>query len=243
MQLIYKKKIEYGMCDTNAKLKIPEILKMVEAGVASYFGLYHKDNIQIKKDYHALWLFTKTAFQIDRLPCWDETVLIEACRVAYPSKLSCIVEIKIHTENGKGITAWVECLVADMNTRKLLRLQAIDFTVFEEKPCPIEFSKWDVMCENIRSMVVTSSYLDYSRHVNNAEYLRILFDSYPLDELEKMKVSFVEIHYKSEAKEQDILNIKKKAVGKTTYFQIVKEQLVLEMMMKEEYYDFWKICK
>ena len=38
MEFIYEKKIEYGMCDTNAFLKIPEILKMVEAGVASFLG-------------------------------------------------------------------------------------------------------------------------------------------------------------------------------------------------------------
>lgn len=234
MQLIYEKKIEYGMCDPNAQLKILEILKMIESGVASFFGMYHKDNISLKKNYQALWLFTKTAFKIDRLPYWDEMVLIEACRVEYPSKLSCLVEIHIHPKFKEGITAWVECLTADINTRKLLRLQAIDFQIPTGKPCPIEFTKWSIECVEQRKVVVTSGYLDYSRHVNNAEYIRILFDGYRLNELEKMRITFVEIHYLSESKEQDILTIKKKIEEKMTYFQIMKDKPVLEMWMKEE---------
>ncbi|MDE6407873.1 MAG: hypothetical protein K2K48_03030 [Anaeroplasmataceae bacterium] len=235
MEFIYEKKIEYGMCDTNAFLKIPEILKMVEAGVASFFGIYHKDNLSLKRDYQALWLFTKTCFKIERLPIWDEIVVIEACRVAHESRLSCIVEVYIHPKNQKeGITAWVECLSAQIASRKLLRLQAIDFLVPVSKPCPIEFSKWNIECIEQRSLVVSSSYLDYSRHVNNAEYLRILFDGFSLEEIEKMKVSYVELHYLKEAKEKDILSIRKKTEGKNTYFQIMKDVPVLEMLMKEE---------
>ncbi|MDE6241561.1 MAG: hypothetical protein K2M08_03950 [Anaeroplasmataceae bacterium] len=235
MEFIYEKKIEYGMCDTNAFLKIPEILKMVEAGVASFLGIYHKDNLSVKKDYQALWLFTKTCFQIKRLPVWDETVVIEACRVEHESKVSCIIEVYIHPKNRQdGITAWVECLTASIASRKLLRLQAIDFQVPISKPCPIEFSKWDADCIEERRLTVSSSYLDYSRHVNNAEYLRILFDGYSLAEIEKMKVSFVEIHYLKESRENDILSIRKKTDGKLTYFQIMKDVPVLEMLMKEE---------
>ncbi|MDE7213077.1 MAG: hypothetical protein K2N42_00685, partial [Anaeroplasmataceae bacterium] len=228
MEFIYEKKIEYGMCDTHALLKIPEILKMVEAGVASFLGIYHKDNLSVKRDYQALWLFTKTQFKVDRLPVWDETVVIEACRVELPSKISCIVEVFIHSkDNEEGIRAWVECLTASIATRKILRLSAIDFNVPVSKPCPIEFSKWEIECVEERSLTVSSSYLDYSRHVNNAEYLRILFDGYSLEELENMKVSFMELHYLSEAKERDTLSIRKKIDGKVTYFQIVKDKPVL----------------
>lgn len=235
MQFIYEKKIEYGMCDTHAELKIPEILKMVEAGVASFFGLYQKDNVSMKREYQALWLFTKTCFKIDRLPYWDETVVIEACRVEMASKLTCIVEIYIHPKGiVEGITAWVECLAAELATRKLLRLSAFDFQIPVTKPCPIEFGKWNVECEDERSLIVSSSYLDYSRHVNNAEYLRIIFDGYALEELDQMNVVFVELHYLKEAKEKDILYIKKKKVEQTTYFQIVKDQPVLDVLIKEE---------
>ena len=235
MEFIYEKKIEYGMCDTHALLKIPEILKMVEAGVASFLGIYHKDNLSVKKDYQALWLFTKTYFEIDSLPAWDESVIIEACRVEHPSKISCIVEVFIHSKDKEeGIRAWVECLTASIATRKLLRLSAIDFNVPVSKPCPIEFSKWEIDCVEERCLKVSSSYLDYSRHVNNAEYLRILFDGYTLEELERMKVASMELHYLSEAKEKDSLSIQKKIDGKLTYFKIVKDKPVLEALMKEE---------
>ncbi|MDE6661539.1 MAG: hypothetical protein K2J93_06935 [Anaeroplasmataceae bacterium] len=235
MEFIYEKKIEYGMCDTHALLKIPEILKIVEAGVASFLGIYHKDNLSVKRDYQALWMFTKTYFKIDRLPAWDESVIVEACRVEYASKISCIVEVFIHPKNKEeGIRAWVECLTASIATRKILRLSAIDFAIPVSKPCPIEFSKWEIECIEQRSLIVSSSYLDYSRHVNNAEYLRILFDGYTLEELDHMKVASMELHYLSEAKERDTLSIRKKADGKQTYFQIVKEKPVLEVCMKEE---------
>lgn len=234
MEFIYEKKIEYGMCDTHAKLKVPEILKMVESGVASFFGIYHKDNLTLKKVYTAFWLFTKTCFQVDRLPCWDEIVIIEACRVEQSSKLTCVIEIYIHPKDTAGIRAWVECCTASLETRKLLRLQAIDFAIPESKPCPISFNKWEVDCEEQRRVKVSSSYIDFSRHVNNAEYLRILFDGYTIDELEAMKVSFVEIHYLAEAREDDILVIRKRSVEKTTFFQIIRDKPILEMLMKEE---------
>ncbi|MDE6655763.1 MAG: hypothetical protein K2J85_02095 [Anaeroplasmataceae bacterium] len=234
MEFIYEKKIEYGMCDTNAKLKVPEILKIVESGVASFFGIYHKDNVTLKKVYTAFWLFTKTCFQIDRLPCWDETVVIEACRVEQASRLTCIVEVYIHPKNASGIRAWVECCTASLETRKLLRLQAIDFAIPEVKPCPIAFNKWAIDCEEQRRMTVSSSYIDYSKHVNNAEYVRIIFDGYTIEELENMKVTFVEIHYLAEAKEGDMLSISRNSVDKATFFKITRDKPILEMMMKEE---------
>lgn len=232
---IYQKKIEYGMCDTFAQLKLPEILKMVEAGVASYFGLYHKDNPTIKKDYGALWLFTKTKVEIDRLPLWDEVVEIEAARVMLDSKLSVIVEIYIHPiEEQRGIHAWVECSSASISTRKLLRLTAIDFEIPFEKECQIQYEKWNEELSFLKSLKVSSSYIDYSRHVNNAEYLRMLLDCFKIEELEKISCKRFEIHYLKESKEDDLLEIRYKKIKKYRYFSIVRDVEVLEVRMEEE---------
>ena len=234
MEFIYEKKIEYGMCDINALLKIPEIFKMVESGAASFFGLYQKDNLTLRKVYGALWLFTKTSVHIEKLPVWNEMVSIEACLAGEPSKVTCVVEVFIHTKNSKqGIRAWVECCSASIETRKLLRLSAIDFEIPFESSSP-EYSKWEEELEQFKTLTVSSSYIDYSRHVNNAEYIRILFDGYSIEELEQMHIKNIEVHYLAEAKEKDMLTIFSKKIEKTTYFQIYRDKLILEMKMEEE---------
>lgn len=234
MVKIYEKKIEYGMCDTNALLKIPEIFKIVEAGVASFLGLYQKDNVTMKKQYDALWLFTKTKVEITQLPAWNDIVSIEACCVKNDSKIACIIEVFIHSNHSnQGIKAWVECCVASIASRKLLRLQAIDFAIPAESKIDISYNKWKEDLEEDRSIIVTSGYIDYSRHVNNAEYIRILFDGFTIEQIENMHPKHIEVHYLSESKEQDILTIFKKKIGHTTYFQICRDQPILEMKMEE----------
>ncbi len=235
MRKIYEKKMEYGMCDTKALLKLPEIFKMVESGVASFLGLYQKDNLSMKRIYGALWLFTKTIVQIDELPFWDDIVEIEACRVGEPSKITCIIEVFIHSKNAsKGIHAWVECCAANIETRKLLRLQSFDFEIPIETATAPVYTKWSKELEEERKMVVLSSYIDFSRHVNNAEYLRIIFEGYSIEELEQMKIKNMEIHYLAESKEKDTLSILKKKEDKTMYFQVYRDKPILELKMEEE---------
>ncbi len=222
------------MCDTNAQLKLPEILKMVEAGIASFFGIYHKDNPTIKKEYSALWLFTKTKVVINRLPLWDEVVQISARRVFLDSKLSVIVEVYIHSvHETEGIYAWVECCTASIETRKLLRLTAIDFQIPIQGPCPVSFQKWNEELSYLRSITISSSYIDYSRHVNNAEYLRLLLDCFTIEELEKISCKGFEIHYLKEAKEEDVLEIQYKKINDCRYFTIKRELPILEVRMEE----------
>lgn len=234
MVKIYEKKIEYGMCDTNALLKVPEIFKIIESGVASFFGLYQKDNVTMKKQYNAMWLFTKTKVEIDQLPAWNDTVSIEACCAKNNSKITCIIEVFIHSNNSnQGIRAWVECCAASIASRKLLRLQAIDFAIPAESMTNISYSKWEEELEKDRSMTVTSGYIDYSRHVNNAEYIRILFDGFTIEQIENMHIKHIEVHYLSESKEQDILTIFKKKIERITYFQIYRDRPILEMKMEE----------
>lgn len=235
MTKIFERKIEYGMCDTTSKLKIVEIVKLIEAGVASFLKLYQKDNFTMKAQYGALWLFTKTKFRIEELPGWDEDVIVEARRVAYASKLLAIIEISIHTKNKtRGITAWVECCCARIETRKLLRLSEYDFTIPASIEEDITFERFDAIVEESRKLVVSSSYIDYSHHTNNAEYLRMIMDEFSVPQLEEIKFKYVEIHYLSETKEKDELTIMKAHKKGIHYFKIIKDKTVVEVQMKEE---------
>ncbi|MDE6584360.1 MAG: hypothetical protein K2K15_03060 [Anaeroplasmataceae bacterium] len=235
MTKIFERKIEYGMCDTASKLKIVEIVKLIEAGVASFLKLYQKDNFTMKFQYGALWLFTKTKFQIEELPGWDEDVIVEARRIAYESKLLAVIEIFIHTKNNdKGITAWVECCCARIETRKLLRLSEYDFEIPAEIEDDISFERFDASVEESRKLVVSSSYIDYSHHTNNAEYLRMIMDEFSVAQLEELKIKTVEIHYLAETKEKDELTVMKAYKDGIHYFKIAKDKPVVEVQMKEE---------
>ncbi len=234
---LYDKKIEYGMCDTNACIKPVEILKIIEAAVASFFAVYSKDNLTIKKEYQALWLFTKTKYEVERLPLWNEEVHVEACRASFDSKLVAVIEIYIHPKDqAEGIHAWVECTAASIATRKLLRLSAIDFTIAEEKTGFIGFSKWERIedYEEVYQLKVTASYLDYSRHVNNAEYVRILMDSFSLKEIEQLSIKTLEIHYLKESYEQDELHIFRTKQEQQYCFSLQTDLPIVEMRMEEE---------
>ena len=233
---IYEKKIEYGLCDTNACLKLTEIVKIIEAAVASFYGVFHKDNLTLKKEYNAAWLFTKTRFEIERLPLWDEDVVIEAERVSYESKLLSVIKVYIHPKNLKeGIYGWVETALADIPSRRLLRLSGVQLDIPMEESLFSGYSKWEDLegFKESYKLQVTQGYLDYSRHVNNAEYVRMLMDCFTLEEIEKMNIRTVEIHYLKESYEKDELHILKAKHLNSTYFRILRDVPILEMKMEE----------
>ncbi len=82
---------------------------------------------------------------------------------------------------------------------------------------------------------VYSQDIDYSRHVNNAIYVRYVMNTLSCDFLSKNKITDFEIHYINETREGQILKIYKKEENNNIRFlikddekEIIRANLIFE---------------
>ena len=94
-----------------------------------------------------------------------------------------------------------------------------------------EFTENDLAYEQ----KIYSQDIDYSRHVNNAIYVRYIMNALPCDFFNKNKITDFEIHYINESKEGQILKIYKKEENKNISFlikdyekEIIRANLIFE---------------
>ena len=66
-------------------------------------------------------------------------------------------------------------------------------------------------------MPVKNSMLDHTQHVNNAEYIKLIFDEY--QDINSQSIDF-EIHYILETQPNDTVSVSRMQAESSTYFQI-----------------------
>ena len=102
---------------------------------------------------------------------------------------------------------------------------------------PADFIHWDeIVCEgryaNLKDNIddaeeicrytVASGDLDTSRHMNNVEYLKVIFSAFTSSQLEEMNVTEVDITYKNQCYEGEELVLKRKTAEDGCEIGIIK---------------------
>lgn len=134
-----------------------------------------------------------------------------------------------------------ESCVLDLETRKIRKVNTVSYLEDMEieqsltqdgyLKLDVEFTEDDFAYEQ----KIYSQDIDYSRHVNNAIYVRYIMNALPCDFFNKNKITDFEIHYINESKEGQILKIYKKEENKNISFlikdcekEIIRANLIFE---------------
>lgn len=172
------------------------------------------------------WVLARMYYEIYRLPSVGETVTVRTWSRGCDS-LQFARDCELIDVDGNKIvgitTIWV---VINYETRKLRRMT--DFlSDYEHHDIPataitnlkrLSIPKLDCMVFE-KDTLVEESMIDHNNHMNNAVYLRLIFDALTGLEYDKQHCSF-EINYLQETALGDTIHLSRIVDGKVAYFEL-----------------------
>ncbi len=243
MRRVYNKdyKINYSEVDQDLKLGVYESFNLAQDTVTDYYASFGGDNIIVKNNDNAVWVVSKTKVHFNKFPLWADVIK----GICYTTKIKPIrVEVEIAFKNIDDEVLFVmnqESCVLDVETRKIRKINTITYPSDMEVEQSLtqdgylklndQFTEDNLAYEQ----KIYSQDIDYSRHVNNAIYVRYIMNALSCDFLSKNKITDFEIHYINESKEGQILKIYKKEENKNIRFlikddekEIIRANLIFE---------------
>lgn len=211
-----KYEISYTELNQDLELGLTNAVELVQSILTDYFISFGSDNETIKNKNNALWVLSKTKIHFDKSPKWKDFVYGKS----YTTKIKPIrveMETVFKDEEDKYLFgAKQEICPIDIDTRKPRKISTIEYPKdmelkesFDKEPYSRlneQFTKEDFIYEQ----KIYSSDIDFSRHTNNAVYVRLIANVLTCDFLDKNQITDFEIHYINESVEGQVLRIYKK---------------------------------
>ena len=232
MKRVYNKdyKISYSEVDQDLKLSVYESFNLAQDTVTDYFESFGGDNIIVKNKDNAVWVVSRAKVHFNKFPLWTEVIK----GMCYTTKIRPIrLEVETAFKNIDDEVLFVmnqESCVVDIETGKIRRINTItypDDMEVEQSLTQDEYLKLDANFTEddlAYEQKIYSQDIDYSRHVNNAIYVRYIMNALSCDFLSKNKIKDFEIHYINESKEGQILKIYKNEKNKNIRFLIKDDE-------------------
>ena len=232
MKYDYKKEfvLHYSEIDSSAKFSLVSCLKYVQNMSTEYFDLMGTDNLTLSTKNNAVWVITKTKVKFIKIPTWKDKIIIRI----YSVKVSAIrynIEVTFEDINGNIlIVAKQEYCAMDIESRRARKISTISFPndleVEEEKYLDDYRKLRDEFEENeyIYSQKIASQDIDYSKHTNNVVYARFIMNIFSCKYLDKREINDFEIHYLSESREGQELEIYKKDISEKECEFLIKSE-------------------
>ena len=212
MKKIWKESFNVHTYEVDAlgRLSLPVLCSLWQEAAsrhATHLGWGYQSLIM--KD--CIWVLTALKIQLDQDLHWNDQVIIQT----WPSgknKFFYFRDFAIENQNGvvfgNATTNW---MIIDRKSRRPARPEipeVFDYTVmknlFQSQP-----RKWPFMQTMTAGEVIHVKFddLDINRHVNNIRYLDWMIRSIPSDFRKQQRLKLFEIHFLSEATEQNQIEI------------------------------------
>ena len=198
-------------CDNESKLSVPFMFNLFMDIATDHANELHLSSKDLGEDM--FWLATRTKIIVNRRPQMSEKVTL----ATWPQKAVRVRANRHYTisdSDGVAVLGKTEWAVINTATGKLQRLNDIygeDFEFCEDVSCEESYAR---ISDNFDEAEVFAQYkicsndIDIGQHMNNAAYIRALFSLLSTKELNDSNVKEIDITYKNQSYEGEILTIK-----------------------------------
>lgn len=227
MKLIKKQKVSASITDSLANLSVIGIFQTVEDAVTELLGELNADNITMKEEYNAAWVFAKNRVKILENIAWNEEFHV-ICFISSTTRATVNVDTAIKNKSEKlCVYSRAELCALDLQSGRIRKIPVPGFDdgMITEKPeTDIVFTRFHKgeLPENGHVQVKYTN-IDFSRHTNNIEYIRFMLDTYTVRELESRAIKEMEVSYTGQSFENDVLTIRRGSFEKKDVFMLQKE--------------------
>ena len=198
-------------CDNESKLSVPFMFNLFMDIATDHANELHLSSKDLGEDM--FWLATRTKIIVNRRPQMSEKVTL----ATWPQKAVRVRANRHYTisdSEGVAVLGKTEWAVINTASGKLQRLNDIygeDFEFCEDISCEESYAR---ISDNFDEAEVFAQYkicsndIDIGQHMNNAAYIRALFSLFSTKELNDSNVKEIDITYKNQSYEGEILTIK-----------------------------------
>lgn len=223
-------------CDNNAQLSFTGIFNLfmdLATEHASILGV-GSDALGEK---NCFWVATKTKIRISRRPYMLEKVVAST----WPEKPKNIRYNRYYTvcdESGVIVEGKTEWTILDMESgrpKKAADVYPQELEHPEDKVCDVPFERISADftdCEEIARHTAVSQDIDLSKHMNNVAYIRAVLSAFSTKEIETMGIKEIEVAYRSQCFEGEVLSICKRDAEKALEIGVVKEDGATAAVLK-----------
>lgn len=217
MKLIKHQQVSSSISDADTNISVIGVFQAVQDAVTELLDKLQMGNPTMRKQYNAVWLFTRNRAKLFNSIHWGDMFTV----TAFVSSITlATLSVDVSIKNADGVLcaySRVETCALGLSTMRILRLQTISAiaAVTEEKPeIDITFTKFDCSpAEQVDTVRVGSTNIDMSQHTNNVEYVRFILNTYTVKELHDRPIREIEIRYLSQSYENDVLSVYKQNCG------------------------------
>lgn len=226
-------KVLSSQTHTSTELGVVSALSIIQDNMCEYFEHLKCDGVRLVPSHHCFFVVAKTRVHFHRFPRWLETFEVTTrddgvSRVAV--ELATVFVDKISGE------LMAECIqemcVMDSDSRGLRLVDSTPFPMggnitsarrkFFDR-FAYECTRDDLMC----TRTIDCTNIDFYMHTNNVEYIRIMLSTLSTEYLTSHKCTDIEIHYISESRCGDSIDIYQKCDGDTIYFELRKGESIV----------------
>ena len=225
--LIKNYTVPVSACDNKGVLSVPGIFDLfmdmaTEHGASINLGM---DDLKKKGCF---WVAEKSRVQFTRRPKMLERVVVSSWPEK-PGNIRCNRYYTITSDEGVIIKGKSEWTILDMQTgrpKKSAEVYPTELVHREDVVCEEPFVRMNTDftdAEEILSYTVTSRDIDVSQHMNNVAYIRAMLSAFSCKELESLDISELEIAYRVQCFEGEVLSIRRRNVEDGIEIGVVKE--------------------
>ena len=205
--------VRASMADTKANLSVLGTFQIIQDAITELTGQYDVDNVSLKKNYNAFWVFTKTKIKFFKKIQWSERITVNSF-ISFISTVKINIDVEIiNKDNEIAAYSKTELCALDKATQKIRKLSTvgIEDTMLEDKQSvEIEFSKFiEKDLPVVDRVKIKYTNIDFSHHTNNLEYVRVIMNTYSVEQIENKDIKEIEIIYLNQSFENDVLDVKK----------------------------------
>ncbi len=225
--LVKEYTVPISACDNKGQISIAGIFDLfmdmaTEHGASINLGM---DDLAQKGCF---WVAAKSRVQFACRPKMLQSVTVSS----WPEKPGNIRYNRYYTiasgENVivKGKTEWTILDIESMRPKKSSEVYPQGLEHLEEVVCPEPFRRIDTDftdSEELLKYTVTSRDIDVSQHMNNVAYIRAVLSAFTCKEIEEMNISELEIAYRVQCYEGEVLSIRKRMAENGVEIGIVKK--------------------
>lgn len=228
--MIYQMNIDTPsyLCDVNDRLHPWAAIRLCQE-VTEYHGNSTGIGFQTLLAQNRAWVITRAFYRIFRLPSAFEHIELSTWSRGN-NGLIAYRDYRVCANDGEqlmvGTSAWP---MIDMTTRRVLRLNEVIEGYENHDECATEFQTLGKLrpldinnTEPVLTRKVSYTMLDHTKHVNNSEYIKLIFDDLEVNGFNSDKPFDIDVFYQHETKLDDTLSAYRQHPDATSYlYQII----------------------
>ena len=231
MKNIFEQKMKVGasLTDTNIDLGLVQSLFVVQDSMCEFFKNIGCDGLTMIPACNSFLVVTKTKIKFfNNLQWLDEFVVRSEISSKSRVRLNLTTEVLSKDNVVVCLCNQEMCAVdATARTLRMLNTTLVPDDLEITKECEMAFEKLNCVVQEkdlIKTHRVDVTNLDFYKHTNNVEYVKLMISTLDLDFVSNNKIEEFEIHYIAESRFGNELKIYRIIENDYVYFEIKHEE-------------------